>query len=400
MRRHVVILGSSYAGVTAMRKLSNYPDIKVTLIDQHPYHFLQTEGYALIANSTAFEDTMVSLPSLCANYDNVTFKHATVKSIETQSKTVLLDDGNINYDTLVIALGSMTKRFPCDNNVYNYSLGAKSLRSAFRLNQFFQEELYKRLESDKKSKESFNIIVGGAGLSGVEIAAGMQHFFNRYYRSNALSCATLHIHLIASRETILHGMHPKVIEATTKRLHKLHVNVHLNNRIPSIHQHETVLTDGSKINFDFMIFAGGTQMNICLNNIGLSQTDKGQLKVDQYLRSVDDNNIYIVGDSAALQDKKGNPLPPTAQTAIQSGTLAARNIIATHAQKKLHKSNLSVKGIAIALGGRYAVIDLGYIRVYGYVAYVIKLLIEKMYKWPLWWLSSKGFKKVESCDIY
>ena len=400
MRRHVVILGSSYAGVTAMRKLAKYSQVEVTLIDQHPYHFLQTEGYALIANSTAFEDTMVSLAALCANYDNVTFKHATVKSINTEAKTVLLGDGSIGYNILIIALGSMTKRFVCDDNVYNYSLGAKSLRSAFRLNQFFQEELYKRLESDKKAKESFNIIVGGAGLSGVEIAAGMQYFFNRYYRSNALSCATLHIHLIASRATVLHGMHPKVIEATTKRLQKLHVNVHLNNRIVSIHQHETVLTDGSKINFDFMIFAGGTQMNTCLTDIGLSQTDKGQFKVDEYLRSVDDTDIYITGDTAALHDSKGWLLPPTAQTAMQSGTVAAKNIIATQEQKKLHKSNLSVKGIAIALGGRYAVIDLGYIRVYGYVAYVIKLLIEKMYKWPLWWLASKGFKKVESCEIY
>jgi len=323
---HVVILGGSYAGIAAMRRLSKNPKLKITLIDQHPYHYLQTEGYELISSNTSFEETIVSLPALCANYDNVTFKHRKVLSVELKSKRILLNDGEESYDTLVLALGSVTKRFECDSNVYNYSSGAKSLRGSLKLNQFFQDELYKRLESDKKAKENFNIIVGGAGLSGVEIAAGMQHFFNHYYRSNALSCATLHIHLIASRETVLYGMHPHIIQTATKRLKKLRVKVHTKSRIESINAHETVLTDGTKIPFDFMIFAGGTTTAPCLENLSLEKTLKGQFVVDAYLRASNDKNIYIVGDTASLEDKKGNPLPPTAQTAIQSGEFAAQNI--------------------------------------------------------------------------
>jgi hypothetical protein len=122
---------------------------------------LQTEGYELISSNTSFKETIVSLPALCANYGNVTFRHRTVVSITPPRKVILLSDGELLYDTLIIALGSVTKFFECDDNVYNYSSGAKSLRGALRLNQFFQDELYKRLESDKKAKESFNIIVGG-----------------------------------------------------------------------------------------------------------------------------------------------------------------------------------------------------------------------------------------------
>jgi len=399
MSHHVVILGGSYAGIAAMRRLSKNPKLKITLIDQHPYHFLQTEGYELISSNTSFEETIVSLPALCANYDNVTFRHRRVLSVELKRNIILLNDGEESYDTLVIALGSVTKRFECDSNVYNYSSGAKSLRGALRLNQFFQDELYKRLESDKKSKENFNIIVGGAGLSGVEIAAGMQHFFNRYYRSNALSCATLHIHLIASRETVLHGMHKDIIKAATKRLKKLRVKVHTQSRIASIHEHETLLTNGTKIPFDFMIFAGGTTTAPCLETLNLEQTTRGQFVVDKYLHAKEHNNIYIVGDTAALSDKKGNPLPPTAQTAIQSGELAAVNIIRTLKKKKLKNADLKMKGIAIALGGNYAAIDLGLIHMNGYLAYLIKKLIERLYKWPLWWLASKGFRNIDSCEI-
>jgi len=399
MGHHVVILGGSYGGIAAMRLLSRHPEVQVTLIDQHPYHFLQTEGYELISSNTSFEETIVSLPSLCANYENVTFKHRTVRAIDPKQKVILLHDGEESYDVLIIAVGSVTKRFDCDENVYNYSSGAKSLRGAVKLNQFFQNELYKRLESDKKAKENFNIIIGGAGLSGVEIAAGMQHFFNRYYRSNALSCATLHIHLIASRETVLYGMHPKIIKIATKRLKKLRVKVHTECRISALAKHEAILTNEKKIPFDFMIFAGGTTTAPCLDTLEVTRNPKGQIAVDAYLRTKEYHDIYAIGDSAALLDKKSRPLPPTAQTAIQSGEYAASNIMCTLKNKPLKKADIQIKGIAIALGGKYAAIDLEFIQFSGYPAYLIKKLIERFYKWPLWWLASKGFKKIETCPI-
>ena len=399
MGHHVVILGGSYGGIAAMRRLSKHLEIQITLIDQHPYHFLQTEGYELISSNTSFDETIVSLPALCANYDNVTFKHRTVRAIDPKKKVILLNDGEESYDILVIAVGSVTKRFDCDETVYNYSSGAKSLRGAVKLNQFFQHELYKRLESDKKAKENFNIIIGGAGLSGVEIAAGMQYFFNRYYRSNALSCATLHIHLIASRETILNGMHPKIIKVATQRLKKLRVKVHTECRISAIENHEVLLTNDSRIPFDFMIFAGGTTTAPCLEDLNVEKNQKGQILVTPYLYSTSYHEIFAIGDNAALIDKKGKPLPPTAQTAIQSGEYAASNIIRTLKNRPLKKADMKIKGIAIALGGKYAAIDLGHIRFYGYTAYLIKKLIERLYKWPLWWLVSKGFRKIETCPI-
>jgi len=376
---HVVILGGSYGGIATMRRLSKYHNIKVTLIDQHPYHFFQTEGYELISNTTGFDKTIVSLPALCANYENVTFYHRTVRSIDTAKQMILLNDDSLQYDTLVIALGSVTKRFECDKNVYNYSSGAKSLRGAVKLNQFFQDELYKRLESDQKAKENFNIIIGGAGLSGIEIAAGMKDYFNRYYRNNALTCATIHIHLIASRQTVLHGMHDAIIKNASKRLETLCVKVHTQCRISFIHEHEVVLSNDTKIPFDFMILAGGTTTVPCLENLALEKNDKGQFIVDEYLHVKEKENIYIIGDSAALCDKKGNPLLPTAQTAIKSGELSDINIIHTLENKNLKKSNLKIQGIAIALGGKYASIDTGFFCIYGYPAYLIKKYIHCLY---------------------
>ncbi len=400
MRKHIVILGGSYAGVSAMLVLQKNTQLSITLIDQHPYHFLQTQGYELISGDISFEETIVSLPALCANYKNVVFKHKTVMSVDEKRKKVILNNGEIeSYDTLVLALGSVTKRFVCDANVYNYSSGAKSLRGALTLNQFFQKELYKRLESDKKAKESFNIVVGGAGLSGVEIAASMQYFFNRYYKSNALSCASLHIHLIASRRTVLNGMHHSIVDLATKRLKKLRVKIHTNNRIKTINEHEVVLTDGTLIAFDFMILAGGTRTAPCLDTLALEKNNKGQFVTDMYLRANKRDDIFIAGDVASLCDKNGNPLPPTAQSAIQSGRVAAYNILRIEKNQKPKSANIKIKGLAIALGGKYAIIEFGLFHIDGYLAYLVKKLIERLYKWPLWWLSYRGYKKIDSCEI-
>ncbi len=396
---HVIILGGSYGGIAALKKLQKDPNIQITLIDRHPFHYLQTEGYELISGDTYFDHTIVNLASLCANYENVTFKHTAVTKIEPENRTVRLEEGMQTYDTLIIAMGCVTKRFECDTQVYHYSSGPKSLRGALKLNRFFQDELYKKLESARHATENFNIIVGGAGLSGVEIAASMQHFFNHYYQSNTLSCETLNIHLIASRESVLHGMHPRIIEITNKRLQALRVKVHTNSRIASIKEHEAVLTDGRKIPFDFMIFAGGMTINPALEDFEAQKNKKGQILVNTYMQCPKHDALYVIGDAAELRDRHGKILPPTAMTAMGSGALAAENIMRSLQGRTLKKADLHIEGIAIALGGKYAAIDMKFLRFSGYPAYLTKKMIEKMYKWPLWWLARKGFRKIENCNL-
>jgi len=65
-----------------MRRLSKNLEIQVKLIDWHPYYFLQTEDYEMISSNTSFDETIVSLPALCADIQNVTLKHCTVLSID------------------------------------------------------------------------------------------------------------------------------------------------------------------------------------------------------------------------------------------------------------------------------------------------------------------------------
>ena len=142
---HVVIVGGSYGGLRALNELSKHPAIRITVIDRHPYHFLQTEGYDLIAGKTPFDETIIGLRSLCADFgENVTFLHAVAQKLEPEKNRLICEDGSVvEYDYIIIAAGAVTRFFESVEGLKDCSNGVKSLRAAFKLRQFFEPELYK-----------------------------------------------------------------------------------------------------------------------------------------------------------------------------------------------------------------------------------------------------------------
>ena len=394
---HVVIVGGSYGGLRALNELSKHPAIRITVIDRHPYHFLQTEGYDLIAGKTPFDETIIGLRSLCADFgENVTFLHTVAQKLEPEKNRLICEDGSVvEYDYIIIAAGAVTRFFESVEGLKDCSNGVKSLRAAFKLRQFFEAELYKRLESAKEAKEKYSILIGGAGLSGVEIAAEMQAFFNRYYRSNSLACGQIKIHLVG--DSILRGMKPSVVSKAEKRLRELGVIIHTGSHIKRVEKQSAYLENGKTIDFDFMIFTGGIMAAPFVQSLPFDKNRLGQIEVSSYLRPKGVENVFVVGDAANFKDRDGNPVPPTAQSAEQSGTVAGYNIVALLSGKKMKRSNIKLRGLAIALGGRYAIIDTGYFAIDGIMAYIGKKIIEKSYKWPLRMRARNGFNKISHC---
>ncbi len=399
--KKIVIIGGGYGGVSTLRRLAGRKDISITLIDQHPYHFLQTEGYELVAGTLPFDQSFVNLHTLCSSYgEHVTFLHAKVDSIEVdEGKIYYHDRHELVYDFLIIAAGSVTRFISSIEGLRSCSHGVKSLTGAFRMKQFFENELFLRLENDKHAKEHYSVVIGGAGLSGVEIAAQMQHYFNRYYKSNTLACATLQIHLIAGGHSVLKGMHTKIMAKAEERLNDLGVIIHKGAHIESVEPHCACLEGGKKLDFDFMIFTGGIMASPLIANLHLDTNKLGQIIVNKYLQLPDHPEIFAIGDVAEIRDGRGKLIPDTAQVAIKSGQCAAENIRCLLEGKSPKEAKISIKGLAIALGGRYAIIDLKWIRIYGIVGYFTKQLVESLYKWPLWLRCRIGFQKTRSCQI-
>ncbi len=384
--KKVLIIGGGYAGVSALRELAKSEDIEVTLIDRHPYHFLQTEGYELVANTIPFDKTIVNLHTLCESFgENVSFLHDAVKEIDLTKKRVICEDSEeLSYDYLIVAAGSVTKFFKSIEGLENCGHGVKSLTGAFKLKQFFEKELFLRLESPLSAKNHYSVLVAGAGLSGVEIAAQMQYYFNRYYKSNTLACKSLKIHLVSGSKNILKHMHPKTIRKARKRLVDLGVIMHEGSHIKKVEKERAVLENSEEIVFDFMIFTGGIMASPLIDTIKTQKNKLGQIIPRPTLQLQEKKEVFAAGDAAELRDITGNLLPPTAHVAMQSGKTAAKNIKLLLDDQEPAFAHMSQEGIAIALGGKYAILDMKSFRFSGYWAYLAKKTIEKVYKWPLW----------------
>jgi NADH dehydrogenase len=397
--KNVVIIGGGYGGIAALKTLAGKKDITITLIDQHPYHFLQTEGYALIAGTLPFDRSVVNLYSLCQSYgENVSFIHDGVSNIDLERKCVYIEKKEqIFYDYLIIATGSVTRMMDSIEGLENCGYGIKSLRGAFHMKQFFEHELFARMENSKHAKEHYSIVIGGAGLTGVEIAAEMQHYFNRYYKSNTLSCDRIAIHLISGSDTVLKGMHPKIIQDAMKHLENLGVILHCGSHISKVEPHKTCLENGEVVDFDFMLFTGGIRATAMTKSIEVEHNKLGQIIVDLTLQVPGHPEVFAVGDAAEIIDMQGKRIGDTAQAAIKSGIHAARNIDLILSGREPVAANIKILGLAIAMGGNYAILSIGRIRMSGKAAHYVKKLIENMYKWPLWIRCKFGYKKV--CEI-
>lgn len=394
-RARVVIVGGGYAGVQALKVLAASNTCDVVVIDQHPYHYLQTEAYELIANECSMTRVTIDLVALCLSYGpHVTYIKDTIREVDYEAKHIIGKNSGHSYDYLLLCTGSRTAYTGVEEGLCEHFHGVKTLQSALSFKQQFEQRLYERMESEGGWRtEPFNIVIGGGGLSGVEIAAEMAHYVRIFYKDNTLTCENIHIFLIIPHETVLEGMEPYLIKHASKRLLQLGVKVMNHSRITSVQEHALVLNGTESVGFDFMIFTGGIVASTLTAGMNVAKNKKSQLIVDDYLRISEYEGVFAAGDIAELHDPQGKLIAPTAQGAEQSGVCAAANIIALIQGKEMIRSKIRLNGTMIALGGNYAAISLlGWIRVSGVLGYGIKAIIMRGYHYLLHRQCAKGLE--------
>ncbi|MGM0622942.1 MAG: NAD(P)/FAD-dependent oxidoreductase [Campylobacterota bacterium] len=388
----VVIIGGGYGGLKAVGKLANR-GLDITLIDQNNYHYLQTEAYDFIANKCNISDMTVDIASFCKGYDaTINFVLDSVIYINKTANSVTCENGSYEYDYLIIASGAKTNFPHFIDGLLEYSNGVKTLVRALEFKQRFENTIYNYIKNRQScSMQSFNIVVGGAGLSGVEIAAEMNYILKQYLKVIGMKCEGFTITLIDAAPSILPGMDKKVIEFTQKRLQELGVKLLVNSFISKVEPNSLSLQSGEDIPFDFMIFTGGIEAM----NLGAQEGEVnrfGQYVVDDYYRIKGSDNIFAIGDVAQIKDGD-TIIAPTAQSAEQGGIFCAGNILRRIKGQKMQKRLPKIYGYFIALGGKYAVGTLfGRVVIKGYSAYLLKRFITVFYKKLLKRKVEKGYE--------
>ncbi len=389
----VVVIGGGYGGISALRELSKRSDIEITLIDKHSYHNLQPEVYDYIANKIDAADMTIDLITFCKGLGaNVNFYNNRVTDIDFEKNIVHTEEGNnFPYDQVIIAIGARTF-FPRQLEGLDRTNDLKKLHKALSFKQKFEFEIFKKIDNEGRACEQFDIVVVGAGLSGVEIAAEMAYYASYIFKKGLFACDYMSIHLISATDTVLPGMDPYLIEKSTERLKELNVNLITGKHMSRADENFVYLNDGTKIRHSFIIFAGGIEAANLTSKFNLEKNQRGQILTDEYGRAKGKNNVFVCGDVMSGVDTDGNPAPATVQIALQTGKYAAKNAINTIDRKELVKYRCKNPGVMIALGGRYACGMVGKsIKISGLFAFIAKHLIFFKYRKPLQMISKRGY---------
>ena len=374
--KEVVIIGGGYGGAKALKTLIAYGDIRVTLIDRNRFHYRQAELHEFIASTIPLEKVMIDLWRFTERFgQKARFVHGYAKQIDESAKTVRVAGEVIGFDALIVATGSSTFFPEAIKGIKTFARDIKEFAGAFYYRQRFEELLFMRRESQSR------VVIGGAGLSGVEIAAEMAH----HAKKLGLSSKELAVTLVEPMATVLPGMDSFLIQKSEAALDALAVARVHGAFISEVRTDRVILSDGRELPCDLFIFTGGVSPRRANPHGTLPRGKRGEVTVLPSLQVEGREAIFAVGDVAGVSDKNGRLLPPTSQVAKQSGACAARNIAALLRGKPLEVCQARIKGVMVALGGHNAAgILYGRIRVSGAIGGLFKRLI--------FWLHAKSFR--------
>lgn len=394
LSKEVVIIGGGYGGLRTIEFLAKNKELHITLIDKNPYHYLQTEAYGYIAGRFDIHEIAIDLQNWCTGFKNkVRFVYDKVTFIDDTKQVVCMGEKTISYDYLVVATGAQTNFFSFIAGLRENSFGVKNLRRAYNFRKEFEDLIYKKLQNEDVGHVDINLAIGGAGLSGVEVAAEMAHVIENYSKTIGERAKAIKIYLIDASETILPGMSPYLIAHTRKRLQKLGVNILTSAFIKSLDETTISFKNGQTLPYYFMIFTGGIKASDLNDTVTQEKNRINQFIVDKYLNIYKSENIFAIGDCAELRDSEGNILPPTAQSAEKSAEYVAKTILQRIKGLRPEPFDASMSGIFIALGGKYAVGEIfGFIKIKGYSAYLLKKAITYAYYLGLHLRINTGYK--------
>ena len=390
----VLIIGGGYGGLRAIETLSKHKDIEITLVDKNPYHYLQTEVYGYIAGKFDVNDIAIDLQTWCLGFERVKFIQREIEALDIDTKSITIDEETFSFDYVVVATGARTNFFSFIEGLREHTYGVKKLFRAFNFRKEFEEIIYKKLHHETGENEGeLNIAIGGAGLSGVEVAAEMAYVINNHSKTIGEHAKEIKIHLIDASETILPGTSDYIIKHTHKRLEKLGVEILTNAFISKVEKNRIIFKDGETLHFNFMIFTGGIRASLLNEAIDCEKNRINQFIVDKTLNLNNSKDVFAIGDCVEIRDVNDKTLPPTAQTAERSAEYVGQAIRNRIDGVESENFNASVMGMFVALGGNYAVGEMfSTIKVKGYPAYLLKKAITYAYYIGLKLRVNTGFK--------
>ena len=341
MTDDVVVLGSGYAGTGAIKRLESELDDEadLTWISDVDHHLVLHESHRCIRNPDlrdriTFDVSEIKSPS-------TRFVQGRVESIDTDERIVSLeDDSTVEYDYLLVGFGSQTAFFGIDG-LEEHSLTLKTLEDVLGIHESITEAAREASRNDPAQ-----IVVGGAGLSGIQSAGEIAEFRDQHR-------APLDIHLVEGLENVFPNNDPVVQAKLRKLLEETDVEIHTGEFIGEVDEDTVYIGEEQEMEYDVLLWTGGITGQDAAETADVEKDDRSNRINAASDFQTSDERVFAIGDAAIIdQPGQDQPAPPTAQAAWQAAEVAGENIARSVRGQPLTEWEFDDKGTLISVGSK------------------------------------------------
>jgi len=371
----IVVLGGGFAGLEAIRVLERglgqRADVELLLVSDRNY-LLFTPLLPQVASSLVEPRHIVQPIRDIRGARRFRFRRDTVQGIDLAGRSVILADGTVDYDRLVIALGGITPTFGIPG-VEEHAFGYKRLDDAVLLRDHLIDlaEHADHEPDRERRRRMLTVCVVGGGYTGIELIAELEDFFRSYVvpRYRGIEPGDYRLIVIEAGDEILRGVHPTLAERAQRRLNREGIEIRTRTRVTRVLPGAVEVSGSAQIPVGLTIWAAGVKGHSTLAGLPVMRDRLGRIIVSSTLQIPGHPEVYGAGDAVVIDDDPKGSIP-IIPAALAHGRLAAENIIAGLEGRPVAAIDFAPRGMLVSLGERDAVVEVMGFKFSGYPAWL------------------------------
>lgn len=383
-KKKIVIVGGGFAGVEFVKTLGNSEKYDIVLVDVNNYNFFPPLIYQV---STGFmEPSAISYPfrKILRSKKSVRFRLGELQKVNPEENKIILNNGELSYDILVMATGTESNFFG-NKNIEENSLPMKTISDALALRNEFLTRLDKatRLKTSKERKKLLTFVIAGAGPTGIEISGILSEMKTSVVKDDYPELCEEDlgdVYLVEGGGVVLSPMSKKSQDYTYTKLLALGVIIKLNTLVKDYDGSTVSLSDGTTIEAGNLVWTAGVKAKTFEGFAEESFGAGKRLKTNAYNLVEGYENIYALGDCALVAGDENFPKghPQLAQPAIQQGKNLAKNL--NQEKSRWKPFSYFDKGSLAIIGRNKAVMDFPKQKgsLTGFIAWFIWIFVHLM----------------------
>src|SRR6266849_4635311 len=376
----IVIVGAGFGGLKAALAL-HHANARITVIDRQNHHLFQPLLYWVATAGLSPADISSPIRSILRKQMNTEVLMGEVTGVDSTQQRVLMGDQAVPFDYLVLATGAHDNYFG-HPEWERYAPGLKTIVDATSIRRkiLLAFEAAEREPDPQKVKSLLTFVLVGAGPTGVEMSGAIAELAHKALAPDFrhIDTRSARIILVEAAPRILTTFPESLARKTKRKLEHMGVEVIEGRPVEEVDE-RGVVVGGERIEAHTIIWSAGVSASPAGKWLGAEVDRAGRVKVESDLSLPGHPNVFVIGDTASVT-QGGKPLPGVAPVAMQAGDYVASVIAQRIAGKEQHKPfRYFNKGNLATVGRSYALVDMGKVRMTGFLAWVTWLVVHIFY---------------------